>query len=439
MEEENFVPDYDDFLEESDPPPRTAAKSKKSKKSVCSICSRAVRIHRRHVIQCHLPVQFNPDYITCNDCSSIIVESLLRLAFQFGLFSIDALFWFFLENSWSNPSFIDCSITDNDIRLFDTLSLALQIHPVKYQLHPPNSPAVLCHWRILSTLLTKLPSSRFQSEFRFCSINNLCPNAEDVISDSHFHLDQTLSRSKVSCFSDLVFDSSFPIALAINNCCFSRIPSLNEIHSIHDSDNRIFFSIGAHPRFVHSPPPSLISKVSSLVSSPVVVGIGELGLDYTASSRDHRESQASFIVPLLKLAIAHSKVIVIHCRDKENETHAFHDLLGLLQSHVPKFHPIHFHCFTYSTSLMYRWIGSFPNTCFGVTSILFKSFTQHAHLLQSIDLHRIVLESDSPYLAKSSASLLPIATKFASLRCMPLSHFNTLIYQNTTRLYNISQ
>ena len=434
--EENFVPDYDDDIMDDEEVSSTTSKKSKKHKTTCCLCSIMVKNLKRHLINSHFPIQFNSENHTCINCTEVIVESLLRLASKFNLQSIEALFHYFIDNSLSKPGFKQCKISKDDIHLLDNVSALLQIHSVEYKLHPPNSPAVLAHWRILSVLLSHLNHVDLL-EFQYTSTFNLCSSAENVLSDSHFHLDQSLKKTNSTCFSDILVPSNLPVAVAINNCCFFRLPSLEEINSIHKEDNRIYFSIGSHPRFIHSPPSSLVQDITSLAESPLVVGIGEIGLDFTASDPEHRKKQSSFIVSLLSIAVKFNKVLVIHCRDVESQTLAFEQLLSLFEQHVPKFHPIHFHCFTYSTSHMYLWLDHFPNSFFGVTSILFKShlFPIHKHLLTHINLHQILLESDSPYLASSSSALQTITQRFAKLRRIPLPQFNTLIFQNTKRLY----
>ena len=438
ISEENFIPDYEDYVEENEGGTNSKTKKSKKHKTTCPLCLIMVKNLKRHILNSHLPIQFNSENHTCLKCSEIIVESLLRLATKFNLQSIEALYQYFIQNSLSKSGFDQCKISEDDIHLLDNISTLLQINPVTYQLHPPNSPAVLAHWRILSILLSRLNDAD-QLEFQYTSAFDLCSSAENVISDSHFHLDQSLSRTNSSCFSELLDHSNLPVAIGINNCCFSRLPSIKEMENIHTEDHRIFFSIGAHPRFIHSPPPSLVQNISLLAEHPLVVGIGEIGLDFTASPTEHRAKQSSFIISLLAIAVKHKKVLVIHCRDVEGESLAYDQLLSLFKLHVPMFHPVHFHCFTYSTSHMFRWLDSFPNSCFGVTSILFKPhlFPKHKHLLTHINLHQILLESDSPYLASSSSSIQTIAERFAKLRRIPLPQFNTTIYQNTMRLYKI--
>ena len=435
-ENDTFVPDYDDYLDQEGKPIKTP---KLKYKSACAICGEKVKNMRKHTICAHLPVQFNSDNNTCVNCAELIVENLLRLAVCFGLQSIEALYWLFVENNWSSSSFEKCKISENDVHLLDHVSRLLQIHPIQYLLHPLNSPAVLAHWRTLNVLLSKIAKSD-QYAFQYMAAENLCSTSENVLSDSHFHLDQTLSRSNASCFYECLDSSTQPVAFAINNCCFSKLPTIDDIEALHKKDERIYFSIGAHPRFIHSPPSSLVRNITSLAESQLVVGIGEIGLDFTASPPEHREKQSSFIVSLLAIAVKFKKVLVIHCRDVKGQTLAFKQLLFLFKQHVPKFHPIHFHCFVYSTSHMYLWLGQFPNSCFGVTSILFKThlFPIHKHLLTHINLHQILLESDSPYLASSSSALQAIAQRFAKLRHIPLPQFNTLVYQNTKRLYKLA-
>ena len=312
------------------------------------------------------------------------------------------------------------------------------MHPIIYKLCPPNSPVVLVHWRFLYMLLSKLT---FEDQVEFKTMYIYDYNILDInmLADAHFHLDQTLKRSHLTEFWEVCDNKKLPIAIAINNCCFSKLPSSHEIDSLHKQDDRLYFSIGAHPRFANKNSTKIEDYVSTIVQNPNVVGIGEIGLDFTASSPQQQQSQISLIKILLELAVQNQQTIVVHCRDTEGQSDAFQQLLSVFKISVPKFHPIHFHCFTYSTRLMYLWIQNFPNSCFGITSIHFSSkfHESHIHFLYHVNPHQLVVESDSPYLGSSSSSVQSLVEKMAKLRSVPLSQLLTTIYFTTKKLYGI--
>ena len=74
----------------------------------------------------------------------------------------------------------------------------------------------------------------------------------------------------------------------------------------------------------------------------------------------------------------YEKSLVLHCRESQGD-YQFMDLLTILN--VPKFHPIHLHCFTYAYQMMQLWLAKFPNTHFGITSIIFKNLDFHLEFL----------------------------------------------------------
>ena len=440
--EQHFVPDYDEAEEiEENKDANTggaepAARRRNRWASFCDICRVRTRHRRKHTISLHLPMQFDSERSAgCENCAQIVVASLTKLADFLGLVSVDSLFWFVLDKNWYLESFQTCTITDNDVQLLDAVSKLLHIHPVKYTLNPPNSPAVLAHWRVISYVLNQFPNWQ-RCVFRECAVFDFCLSDIDMLTDSHFHLDQLLRRKNCSSFDMTYIDQPDYITLAINNCCFS-IPSDATITSVHDKDSRIFFTVGAHPRFADSHHPHLISSLLSVISNPAVVGIGEMGLDYSASSADQQLSQVSLIGHLLDIAIQYNKTIVIHCRDVPGSVEAFDKLLEIFVSVVPKFHRIHFHCFTYGLSQLLQWLSHFPNSCFGITTVLFRNFSTHKVLLSEINPHQVVFESDSPYLGSSSSVIRSIAHQFSVLRQIPLPELLTLVYTTTKRLYQI--
>ena len=95
----------------------------------------------------------------------------------------------------------------------------------------------------------------------------------------------------------------------------------------------------------------------------------------------------------------------------------------------------------YEKEIIHLWLQSFPNTSFGITSVMFKNLEEYKPLLKCINLHQILVESDAPYLdAKQSSMCIPKIVEYLSkLREIPLNEMYTMILENTRRVYNIVQ
>ena len=209
LDEENFVPDYDDFSDEENDKniingDVKVVTKKRRWRSFCDICKVRTRHRREHFITTHVPVQFNSARSSsCLSSAEVVVVGLQLLASIFHLISVDALFRYVLDNNWCLPSFATCQITDADIALFDAVSKLLYIQPVVFTLYPLNSPAVLAYWRILSCIFERL--SHFdQLSFRHVVIYDFPSSDIDMVTDSHFHLYQLLKKSKCSSYDIVV-------------------------------------------------------------------------------------------------------------------------------------------------------------------------------------------------------------------------------------------
>ena len=122
------------------------------------------------------------------------------------------------------------------------------------------------------------------------------------------------------------------------------------------------------------------------------LAVGETGLDFLAI-QDHaqRDRTAAIFRQVLGFAVEIQKSVVIHCRNAEKQTlqilEEFPDLPGVL-----------LHCFGGPEKFIQRglqngWYFTIP------TSIAFKKI--HQDLARMVPLGRILLETDSPFLAPS--------------------------------------
>jgi len=124
-----------------------------------------------------------------------------------------------------------------------------------------------------------------------------------------------------------------------------------------------------------------------------LVAIGETGLDYHYE-HSRRELQQAFLIRYFELAKRVDLPIVIHCRD------AFSDLFKLADKHYAG-RALLVHCFTgtqeeVEESLARGWMISFSGI------VTFKKSEFLKEVAKKVPIDRLVIETDTPYLAPNS-------------------------------------
>ena len=116
-------------------------------------------------------------------------------------------------------------------------------------------------------------------------------------------------------------------------------------------------------------------------------------------------------------------------------------LLYQLKGVVPKTQKIHLHCFYGSKRVVDRWISEFPETHFGFTAMV-KSFDAvSVEALKTLEEHRLLLETDSPYFkpqnkrASTPALIGDVAKLVANLRGQSWEKVLEVTRANGRRLY----
>lgn len=149
--------------------------------------------------------------------------------------------------------------------------------------------------------------------------------------------------------------------------------------------------VGLHPHEVREPLSNLIiDGLSSLLIDDVVVGVGEIGLDYHYPDYNAAAQQEAFRT-MLRLARPHNLPVVIHSRDAWNDT-----LRILREERHPDLRGI-MHCFSGDAAIAAECIElglsiSIPGTITYKKSIL-------PDVVRAIDLRHILTETDAPYLS----------------------------------------
>ena len=191
----------------------------------------------------------------------------------------------------------------------------------------------------------------------------------------------------------------------------------------------IFATIGMHPDCVNKH--KNINLPTEILDNPLVVGVGEIGLDYHSGTQT-RDAQIELFEKQLEIARAHNLPVAIHTRDAESDTAA------ILTN---KNHGV-MHCFTSSWDLAKIMLdrGFF----FSASGILtFKNAESVRETFAKIPIDRIVIETDSPYCAPvpyrgkecEPAMVIETARVLANIKNLQIQDLETILYENTKRLY----
>lgn len=148
----------------------------------------------------------------------------------------------------------------------------------------------------------------------------------------------------------------------------------------------VYASVGLHPHEASHG----VSSIADLITAPRVIAVGEAGLDYYY---DHspRDVQRTAFAEQIQLAHQHGLPLIIHTRDAWDET------FDILRAETPP-PSIIFHCFSGGPEEARRALDIGAHLSFSGI-VTFPSATDVAEACVMCPTDRILVETDSPYLA----------------------------------------
>ena len=149
--------------------------------------------------------------------------------------------------------------------------------------------------------------------------------------------------------------------------------------------------IGLHPEEVKADWKEQLAELRKMQISDFIA-IGEIGLDYYWS-REFEHEQLEAFEEQVKWAVETRLPLMIHCRKAQNE------MVHLLRQYQKDLPGGVFHCFTGNQKEAEELL-SFDNFVLGIGGVsTFKSSHLREDLPAVVPMNRIVLETDSPYMA----------------------------------------
>ena len=246
--------------------------------------------------------------------------------------------------------------------------------------------------------------------------------------DSHCHLDHEPLKSDLHNIIKRAKETGIIKLLTI---C-TTIQSFENILEIIKKDKMIYGTFGIHPHETKNDVVTSNTIIENITSNKKIIGIGETGLDLYYNNSNIQKQIKSF-EEHIKAAIDLELPLIVHSRNAEKETYNI-----LKKFNSPKL-KILMHCFTGSKKFKDDLLAF--NTYFSASGIItFKNSLDLQKTFQSIPVERLLIETDSPFLAptpnrgkKNEPSFIKYtAEKLAELKNTSM---DDMIF-NTTKNFN---
>ena len=468
-----------------------ATSAKKSRFAhTCEVCDLSTTHLNKHTLRTHVPWYVSPS-TACVDCHKSEGFGKDRDRFHKGhrLISGENLLgaWFLLMNGLflfmsrelglnSSTDLLTLAaaqhlpktlkISEEEYFYFREFDLRAGLEPLSiggYMTLPPTRLCIIGHPAVMTALLAKFTVQSRSAFVRYAEYLQFdgsspslgFPQMKMGIIDSHCHLDKLSNRKDMTLLDLETMETDIKIHLPFVIANYVYPTKWDFIGDRVREDPRIKLTFGIHPHMIVKAPFSAAIDQSRRLEEmlgrhPEAVGIGEVGLDFTAtctcsSGHDSRkciaskiEAQRRFLRPTLQLAKRLNKVLVVHVRD-HNTGKAAKEFISLLQELDMCNHPIHRHCFTGNETEFKQWTETLPNCLFSIGPIsLRKPSTVNA--MRTFGLSKLMLETDAPYMQNHKRPWHVHAVAEGLAEKLNLSVFEVIrvCNMNTARLYSLT-
>jgi TatD DNase family protein len=207
-----------------------------------------------------------------------------------------------------------------------------------------------------------------------------------MLVDSHCHLDFPGLAERLPDVLGAMQDNGVGLAL----CIGVNLEDFPQVLALAERDPRLYATVGVHPEYTDVEEPT-VERLVELASHPRVVAIGETGLDYYWQ-KDKPEWQRQRFRNHIEAAKRCSKPLVVHTRESASDT------LRLLREEGAEAAGGVMHCFTedWEVARVALDLGFYLSFSGIVT---FKNAAIVKDVATKCPLDRILVETDSPYLA----------------------------------------
>ena len=250
--------------------------------------------------------------------------------------------------------------------------------------------------------------------------------------DTHCHLDKLDSTPEEAIIEAKQAGVQRMVTVSVDE------PSLDFVSSMVQQFPEVYGSVGFHPHDAAELTEDLEQKIRKLaLEEKKLIAIGETGLDYHYMYSS-AEVQQQVFSKQLQLAVELNLPVIMHSREAETDT------LNILQEiPVPSLGVAHSFTSSFEMAKTLIEMGWY----IGINGIVtFKNAEDLREVVSWLPLDRLLLETDSPFLAPTPfrgkpnkpAHIPAIATFVAELRGISLEQLSEQTSANAQRLFNFS-
>lgn len=251
-----------------------------------------------------------------------------------------------------------------------------------------------------------------------------------MLVDSHCHLNFPELVQNIDAIRQSMVEAQVGHAL----CVSVTLDKFPQVLSLATQFDNFYASVGVHPDYEDIQEPT-VEELVNLAKHPKIIAIGETGLDYFRLTGDLEWQRERFRTHI-QAAILANKPLIIHTRS------AAEDTLRIMQEEGANRVGGVMHCFTENLEVALAAIEmGFYISFSGI--VTFKNATQIKTVAQAVPLNRILVETDSPYLApipfrgktNQPAYVRYVAQEIANLRGISLETVMNATTENFFTLF----
>jgi TatD DNase family protein len=252
-----------------------------------------------------------------------------------------------------------------------------------------------------------------------------------IVIDSHCHLDFPDFAPDLDGIVDRARAADVARMVSIS----TRIAKFDALLAIAERFPDVYCSVGTHPHYAHEEPDVATGDLVTRTRHPKVVAIGEAGLDYHYDFSP-RDAQEQGFRRHIAAARETGLPLVIHTREADADT------ARILEEETGKgAFPAVLHCFTSGRDLALKGIALGLYVSFSGI-VTFKKSDELRAIAAELPADRILVETDSPYLAPGKfrgkrnepSFVVETAKTVAAARGVP---FDALARQTTENFFRL--
>jgi TatD DNase family protein len=254
--------------------------------------------------------------------------------------------------------------------------------------------------------------------------------------DSHCHIDFPELAARMPEILAKMEQNRVTHAL----CVSVDLPDFPRVLALAEQYPHIYASVGVHPDYPDTPEPT-VEELVRLADHPKIVAIGETGLDYYRLEGDLEWQRERFRTHI-RASRDTRKPLIIHTRSASEDTLRLmrEEGAGTDRGGVAGV----MHCFTESMEVAQASLEmGFYISFSGI--VTFKSAKDLQAVAKAVPLERMLIETDSPYLApvpyrgkmNEPGYVCHVAEFIATLKDLPLAEVAARTTQNFRNLFNV--